>query len=150
MRWPMGAAAVGTDPEGHPSSRLGTHLQVLDEVPRKAPGGKGRVHALGGEVVQALEVGVHDDVLLVRVLEGLHAGQAPLVPRGDARAPPQARQVPPHQVQQHRLRDVVRIVPCAPQRPPDHRPRTALTAWLGCCCAPPPACWELCKWKWAC
>ena len=64
-----------------------THLQLLDEVSGQAARGEGGVDALGGEVVQALVVGVHDDVLLVRVLEGLDARQRGLIPGGDACTP---------------------------------------------------------------
>jgi len=46
-------------------------LQVFDESSCVAPVRIGRVNALGGEVVQLLEVGVHYDLLLVRVFERL-------------------------------------------------------------------------------
>lgn len=45
------------------------------ESARHAPCGKRRVDAFGREVVQLLEVGVHHDLLLVRVLERLDARQ---------------------------------------------------------------------------
>ena len=51
------------------------HLKILDEVAGIPPGCKGRIHALGGEVVQLLEVGVHHNFFLVGVLEGLDAGE---------------------------------------------------------------------------
>ncbi len=53
-------------------------FQVLDERPDVAPVGVGRVLALGGEIVQTLEVSVHDDFFLVSVLERLATGQGPL------------------------------------------------------------------------
>jgi hypothetical protein len=48
-------------------------LQVLDKRPRMPPVGVGRVDALGRKIVELLEVGVHDDLLLVRVLKRLRA-----------------------------------------------------------------------------
>lgn len=50
------------------------YLQIFDEVPSKASGSEGCIDALSREVVQLLEVGIHHDLLLVGVLEGLHSG----------------------------------------------------------------------------
>ena len=49
-------------------------FEVFDERPGVAPVRVGRVDALGGEVVELLEVRVHHDLLLVGVLERLRPG----------------------------------------------------------------------------
>lgn len=90
----------------------GPYLQVLDELARSTSGRKWRVDALGRKVVQLLEEGVHDDLLLVGVLEGLHARQCRALPGDDVGAAAEPGNVPAQNVQQHRLRYVIRIVPC--------------------------------------
>ena len=97
----------------HGHDGAGPHaLQVLEEGSGVAAVGVGRVDALGGEVVELLEVGVQHDLLLVGVLEGLAAGQHALAAAagGDGGAAAQAGDVPPQHVHQHRLRQVVRVV----------------------------------------
>ena len=88
------------------------HLQVLHELPRKSARSKGGVNALRGEVVQLLEVGVHHDLLLVGVLEGLDPRQGAVLPSDDLGTAPQAGQVPPQQIEQHSLGNIVGIVAC--------------------------------------
>ena len=81
----------------------------------------GTVDALGGEVVELLEVRVHHDLLLVGVLERLRPGNglavaAALITAGargarlDGRAPLQTGDVAPQNVHDDRLGDVVRVV----------------------------------------
>ena len=61
-----------------------TRIFVTGSGPPKPPAGARRTD-LGGEVVQLLEVGVHNDLLLVGVLEGLDSRQWRVLPCGKAR-----------------------------------------------------------------
>ena len=95
-------------------------LEVLYERPGVPPVRVGRVDALGGEVVELLEVRVHHDLLLVGVLERLRPGNGLAVAaaiagsargtRLDGRAPLQPGDVAPQYVHDDRLGDVVRVV----------------------------------------
>ena len=96
-------------------------LQIFDVCPGVAAVRVGAVDALRAKVVQLLEVSVHHDLLLVRVLERLAArdhGAALLAllrglpgPRGDGRAALQPSDVPAQDVHDDGLGDVVRVVP---------------------------------------
>ena len=55
--------------------RPANYLEVFDKIPGKPSGSKGCIDALGGEIVQLLEVGIHHNLLLIGVLEGLHSWQ---------------------------------------------------------------------------
>jgi hypothetical protein len=70
----------------HIHTHTKAHLQVLDKVSRKPARRKRRVHALCGKVVQALEVRIHHNLLLVRVLEGLDAREWALAAGADVGA----------------------------------------------------------------
>ena len=94
-------------------------LEVLYERPGVPPVRVGRVDALGGEVVELLEVRVHHDFLLVGVLERLRPGNGLAVAaafggargtRLDGRAPLQPGDVAPQYVHDYCLGDVVRVV----------------------------------------
>ena len=128
-------------------------LHRLDRFPGATPRGELRVAALGAEVVEALVVGVEDDLLLVGVEEGLESREGEggggrrrcrwwccrwrwcrwwwccrrrrrrrrrsllffFLPTFPSPSPPPTaprhpRRVPANQVQQQRLRDVVRVV----------------------------------------
>ena len=66
------------------------HLQVLHKISGSTPRRKGGIQALRREVRQALKVGIHHDLLLVRVLKWLHARQAAVLACDCRCAAPQA------------------------------------------------------------
>jgi hypothetical protein len=66
--------APSTQPT-RPADTPKSHLQVFDQVAREAARRKRRVDALCRKVVELLEVGVHDNLFFIGVLEGLDARQ---------------------------------------------------------------------------
>mmetsp|Transcript_4960 Transcript_4960/g.12083 ORF Transcript_4960/g.12083 Transcript_4960/m.12083 type:complete len:333 (-) Transcript_4960:571-1569(-) len=98
----------GTDDIDH--RRRASRLEVLHELPGKAPSGEGCVDALGAEVVEPLEVGVHDDLLLVGPLEGLAARELLLLARDDVGASAEPPKVTPYYIEDDSLRNVIRVV----------------------------------------
>ena len=57
------------------TAEAANYLEVFDKIPGKPSGSKGCIDALSGEIVQLLEVGIHHNLLLIGVLEGLHPWQ---------------------------------------------------------------------------
>ena len=60
---------------GNSRGRPANYLEVFYKIPGKPSGSKGCIDALSGEIVQLLEVGIHHNLLLIGVLEGLHPWQ---------------------------------------------------------------------------
>jgi hypothetical protein len=85
-------------------------LEVFDESACVASIRVRRVDALGGEVVESLEVGVHDYLLLVCVLERFTAGNGTLHARRDRGAALESTDISAEYVHEHRLGYVVSIV----------------------------------------
>ena len=93
------------------NDRAGSNrLKILNKSASVAAIRVRRVDALGGEVVETLEVGVHDNLLLVCVLERFATRNGPLHASRDRRAPLQSTDITTQNIHKHRLGNVVRIV----------------------------------------
>ena len=79
-------------------------LEVLQVGAREPAVGIRRVDALGGEVVKLAEVGVHDDLLLVRVFERLAPRDRALALRRDGGATVQSRDIATQHLGHEKLR----------------------------------------------